>query len=347
LNAFSGAFIEMASPRASTLKEQAAAWEAQSKIEGHSEQARKMQNENIQKGFSDIKSKLAAIETKYEAIIKAYQDEKLKTQTDYNEKLGKINEKITELMKTAKEVAAKQKLLPNPPTLNSARNLVNKTLKNKNNNTKLQLLGNLAGKSSLFSKKQERIAKGRNALIQKQYNLSRKNYEMSFQKQADALQQKQNEIDKTIRQYEDQRYYLERNFIDIPEFIETKYRKQLQALYREFLPIISEAENFHALHKNTVNSSFNTSLTNTVLNVGDSVGKLHKILNAYAPRVQQQTYYYVQPSEYVNVGYGRRQRRNSYEAGQWLAQQKALARRRRNSGNNLYDPGAATWGQHY
>ncbi len=341
----------MASQHPMMLKNMAAAWEQQSKIEGHSEQARKMQNANIKALYEPLHAKLKALHEEFNAVATKYNEDTQKVAKDYTEAVATLRQKESELEAKKEEALQKFRAFPLPPTRNNAVRMVNQTLNKKSNNQKLNLLGNLAGKSTLFSKKQNRIAMGRNAFITKQFNLSRKNYNATTRREKNAVEKKYQELSLEISKLG----------AEIQELAATRQRKlttlnadlnrKLQAMYKQWEPLVLLGNKYTEQYKNTLNSSFNTALTNLVLDAGDYAKALETALKNYRPapppRPVQYTYSYAQAAprynDYVNLGYGRRQRRNSYEAGQYLAEQRRRERKRMNSGDPNYDPSNRQW----
>ena len=127
---------------------------------------------DVEKAIADIGS----LFERYDSLQKSQAEELQAATAPWEETLIKANKLHEEHFFKVKALERNYRSLPQEPTRNSVANLVGKTLKNKNNNAKLAILGNLAGKSSLFSKKQNRIAQGRDAMIAKQLNMSKKNY---------------------------------------------------------------------------------------------------------------------------------------------------------------------------
>lgn len=317
----------MSSRHSPTLKEMAAAWEEQSKIEGHSEQARKMQNDNIKKLYEPLHAKLKALHEEYNAVATKYNEETQAVVKDYEEALATLQQKQTELRTKRDEALQKYQAFPNPPTRNNAVRLVNQTLNKKTNNQKLNLLGNLAGKSTLFSKKQNRIAMGRNAFITKQFNLSRKNYNATTRREKNAVEKQYNtllqEISRVTREIQQATATKDRTL----DTLNANLNRKLQTMYKQWEPLVLLGNKYTEQHKNTLNASFNTTLTDLVLEAGDYAKALETALKNYRPAPP--------PPRTIYRAYnltGRSNRR--YAPGE---------RGRLNSGDPNYDPSNRQW----
>ena len=308
------------------LKTMAAAWEQQSKMEGHSEQARKMQNANIKALYEPLKAKLLEIANEAKAATDTYKTVLASQRESYRTKSTAIAQKMEEKRSEIGAVLQEQRALPPEPTRNNAMNLVNATLKNKNSSTKLRLLGNLAGKSTLFSKKQNRIAAGRNALIAKQANLSRKNYnamvlpkKIALQKKYEALVAEESQLQKEYTQ--------EGRTAEVEQKrTETVFLNTMKGLLKDYRSVLQKSESYYAQHGNTINSSFNTSLTDLVLDIGDLSETLGTVLESYKPAPP--------PPRTIYRAYNLTRSPKQYAPG---------TRWRLNSGDPNYDPSNRRW----
>ena len=241
-----------------------------------------MQDSNIQALYEPLHSQLETLEVTLTALVEEMTEKLKGPVTRFDEQETILLAKIAEVEDELQKISVEKSRLPLPPTRTNATRVVNQTLRNKNNTTKLQMLGNLAGTPSLFSKKQNRIAQGRLGLIDKQFTLQQKNYQTTVKPKRDALQKKTDALYMQLGQLQDEREANQREFESESYRLGVEATSRMNPLYKEFQSIRSKVEQYRKQHANTLFSSFTNSLT-TLVNDVESL--TNKISTQFAPFV--------------------------------------------------------------
>lgn len=316
-----------------TLQQMQAAWNQQAKVSGSNEAIRRTQNSNLKAIFQKLKEKADVL---HKAIVdnkQYWRDDVKKRREDLikrSEVLEKEKEDLSARYETSK--ARLEEIYKVFPTKNQIRRNVNQTLKNKNTKQKLNLLGNLAPKSTLktyFSvTKENRAAQGRNALIKKHFNLRVKNYHTRFNTDLQKLDDEKRSAESSLSGVY---YEIERLKRVDPEDQATTYiLPYLRRNWKSAQELAKEFTTLFEVHRNTLHSSFNDSLAKEADAAAAAIQKVQEEVKAYPPPSPPPSYQQVE-SRFLQQ-FQPAQRR--YARGE---------RGRLNSGDPNYDPSDRRW----